>query len=284
MSKRTCFGATLVSTTLVLTAFTAHAGNSTQQPILTRFAQTQSESSFELSATRFTDVELDEADHFDGWTAKAELTIPFEDDKQIRLSIPFYTDGDARLTKPGSSFTGKIIDIDGNGGVFDYATLQYEHQVRFADQSNYNLAYTLGGGFRTKELDTTTGDKFNHTGRMLLLGAKADSYINGGDSQLLINAGIRYYHDADDLNPENKDSWTWADIKTAVIFSKWGERTQPVIEASYLGDFNDYNELALVPELVFLLDKSVSLKLGAIIGVTDDGNDAGAVGSLSINF
>jgi len=284
MSDHTGFSKIAFTAALLSYSLSAAAENSTLQPILTHFAQTQSETSLDLSATSFSDVELDEADNFDGRTAALGITVPFEDDKQIRFFLPFYTDGDARLTKPGLSFTGKTIDIEGDGGVFDYATLQYEHQVRFANKSDYNLAYTIGGGFRTKELETTHGDKFNHTGRVLLIGAKADSYIYDGKAKWLVNAGIRYYHDADDLNPENKDSWTWADIRTAVIFDAWGEHAQPIIEVTYLGNFSGYNDLAFMPELIFVLGESVSLKLGGIIGLGSDGNQSGAVSSLSLSF
>lgn len=275
---------TAFTVVLLFTSQAADASNSTLQPISTHFAQTQSEISLDLSANSFSDVELDEVDKFDGWSAALDLTVPLNNHKQIRLSLPFYTDGDARLTKPGQPLTGKTIDINGNGGVFDYATLQYEHQVRFANKSDYNLAYTAGFGMRTQRLETTTGDYFNHTGKIILIGAKADSHIYDGEAKMLINAGLRVYYDADDLNPENKDSWTWADIKTAVIFGMWGEHTQPVIEVTYLGDFSDYNALSLVPELIFPFTDSVSLKLGGIIGLTDDGNQSGAVGSLSLSF
>jgi hypothetical protein len=284
MSNHTRLSATFFTAPLLFFSLTAAAENSTLQPILTHFAKTQSETSLDLSATSFSDVELDEVGNFDGWTAALDITVPFENDKQVRFFLPFHTDGDARLTKPGLLLTGKTIDIEGDGGVFNYATMQYEQQVRFANKSDYNLAYTIGGGFRTKELETTHGDKFNHTGRVLLIGAKADSYIYDGGAQLLVNAGIRFYHDADDLNPENKDSWTWADIKTAAIFGKWGENTQPIIEVTYLGDFSDYNDLAFMPELILSLSESVSLKVAGIVGLGGDGNQSGAVSSLSLSF
>lgn len=284
MAHHTYLSTTVFAFTLLSFSLTAVAENPTLQPILTHFAQTQSETSMELSATSFSDVTLDEADNFDGWTTALEITVPFSSDKQVRLFLPFHTDGDARLTKPGLALTGKTIDIEGDGGVFDYATIQYEHQVRFANKSDYNLAYTIGGGFRTRPLDTTHGDRFNHSGRVLLIGAKADTYIYDGEAQLLVNTGIRLYNHADDLHPDNKDNWTWADIKAAVIFGRWGEHVQPVIEVAYLGDFSDYNELAFMPEVILSLNKSVSLKVAAIVGLGGDGNQSGAVSSLSISF
>ena len=61
---------------LALAPLTASAVNSTQQPINTRFAQTQDAISIELSAWSFTELELDEADDFDGWSAAAEVVWP----------------------------------------------------------------------------------------------------------------------------------------------------------------------------------------------------------------
>jgi len=96
---KTVFAASLLSLSVKTAAV---AQNSTLQPISTRFAQTQTEISLDIMAKRFSDVELDEADQFDGYTAVFELTVPIAADKQFRLSVPFYTSGDARL-KPGGS-------------------------------------------------------------------------------------------------------------------------------------------------------------------------------------
>ena len=63
---------------LFLAPLAASAQNSTLQPINTRFAQTQSKISVELSAGYFTDLELEEADGFDGWTAALEIVVPLK--------------------------------------------------------------------------------------------------------------------------------------------------------------------------------------------------------------
>lgn len=279
MTVYTRLSSSALSTALLFSALTASAASPVSQPIHTHFAETQSQISLEISATRFTDVELDEADNFDGESAALDLVIPYTDNKQFRLSVPFYTEGDAQLKS-----SDMPIDIDGKGGVFNYATLQFEHQIHFSEQSGFNLAYRLGAGIRTDRLDTTIGDYYNHTGKMLLLGAKMDKAVRNDRARLLVNAGIRYYIETDDLHPDNKNSWTWADIKTAMVFSPWGEYVQPVFEITYLGDFGNYNAIAMVPQLIFPLGKSLSLKLGGILGLTDDGNQSGAVGSLSYSF
>ena len=83
---RAVFAAGLFSTSLA-----AVAQNSTLQPIYTNFAKTQTQISVDLSASSFSNVELDEADDFDGYTTAIEFTVPFAVDKQFRFSVPFYT-------------------------------------------------------------------------------------------------------------------------------------------------------------------------------------------------
>lgn len=273
---KTVFAASLIYASLTATAV---AQNITLQPISTNFAQTQTEISLDLTASRFSDVELDEADNFDGHCAAFELTVPFDDNKQFRLSVPFYTKGDAHLKSGGQS-----IDIDGNGGVFDFSTLQYEHQKYVADEAGFNLAYTFGAGIRTANLDTTIGDYYNHRGKILLLGMKMDKDILGGETQMLVNAGIRYYFDADDLHPSGLNSWIWADIKGALVFKPWSPYMQPVLELTYLGGFNDYNAVSLMPELIIQIAEATTLKAGGILGLTSDGNQGGVTCELSIGF
>lgn len=271
---KSVFAASLLSASLA-----AFAKNPTQQPISTHFARTQSDISMELTAHNFSDVELDEADNFDGYSAALELTAPFATDKQIRFSVPFYTKGDAYL-KPN----GQPIDIDGNGGVFDYSTLQFEHQIYVAEEAGFNLAYTLGGGMRTAVLDTTVNDYYNHTGKIALLGINLDKDLHDCDTQLLLNAGVRYYFDADDLHSRGISSWAWADIKGAVVFKRWGRYVRPTLELSYLGGFNDYNALSLMPGLIVQVAETASLKFGGILGLTSDGNQRGVIGQLSVSF
>lgn len=270
---RTVFAASLLSTSLI-----AAAKNPTLQPISTHFAKTQTQVSFDLTASSFSNVELDEADDFDGYTTAFELTVPFDVNKQFRFSVPFYSKGDAYL-KPG----GQPIDIDGYGGVFDYSTLQYEHQTQVADDAGFNLSYTLGAGMRTAVLDTGTGDYYNHTGKIIVFGINMDKSIYD-NTQLLVNAGIRYYFDADDLHPRGVSSWAWADIKGAIIFNPWGQYVRPALELTYLGGFNDYNAVSLMPELIIQVTENASLKLGGILGLTSDGNQGGVTSELSISF
>lgn len=233
----------------------------------------------DVTASNFSNVELDEADNFDGYTVTADVIIPVDVNKQFRLSVPFYTRGDANL-KPW----GEPIDIDGDGGVFDFATLQFEHQIYVAKEVGYNLAYTFGYGNRTARMDTGTGDYYNHRGKIVLLGINMDKSIWDDEAQLLINAGIRYYFDTDDLHPRGIDAWVWADIKSAIVFKPLIWHVRPAIELTYLGGFNDYNSVSLIPELIIQLVDNVSLKLGGILGLTNDGNQGGVTGGLSVSL
>ena len=144
MTNRNALLRMVFATSLLSTSFTALAQSSTLQPISTHFAQTQTEISLDLTASSFSNVELDEA--------------------------------------------------------------------------GFNLGYSVGGGVRTAVLDTGTGDYYNHTGKILLLGINMDKSIYD-ETQLLLNTGVRYYFDADDLHPRGLNSWVWADIKTAFSLS-----------------------------------------------------------------
>ncbi|RLA17103.1 MAG: hypothetical protein DRQ56_09705, partial [Gammaproteobacteria bacterium] len=164
-----------------------------------------------------------------------------------------------------------------------------EHQLSSVETSGYNAGYSIGFGQITDQLETDTSDDdlYNHTGRVIVAAINMDKPIFDGKSQWLINAGVRYYFDTDDLHPDGRADFTWADIKTAVIFQPWALgklQMQPVLELTYLGEFSNYNALALMPELIFPFGKSASFKLGGIIGLTNDGNQGGVVGELSIGF
>jgi hypothetical protein len=287
---------------LLLIPLAASAVNPTLQPISTRFAQTQSSTSIELVASTFTDLEIDEADNFDGWTASLEIVVPLEEVSeymQLRFSLPFYTDGDARITDDSKSNFGEKTDIDGYGGVYDFVTLQFEHQWLERETSGFNAAYVAGFGTVLVPLDTDAlaigetdsdeTDQMNHKGNVFLAGLKFDRPVSifGNESQLLLNGGIRRYALTDDLHPDGKENFTWADLKGAVIFEKVGDIVVPVLELTYLGDlgnFSDFSELLLKPEAIFPFNESASLKLGGLLSLSGDGNQGGFAGSFSYSF
>ena len=280
----------VITATLALSSLTAHAVNSTLQPISTRYAQTQDAISIEVGATTFSDIELEEADGFDGWSAGAEVVVPLKvvsERMQVRLLIPFYTDGDATITDPELPDVGEDIDIDGNGGLYDFAIAQFEHQLFTLKDDDFNAAYYAGWGKVIESLDTTTSDKdlYNHSGKVTVGGIKYDHPVSllGSESQLLLNAGFRYYYETDDLHPDDEDDFIWADLRGAIVFESIGELIVPVLELSFLGD-SDYSDLQLQPQVIIPFNDNVSIKLGGYVGLLSDGSDGGGTAILAIGF
>lgn len=280
----------VITATLALSSLTAHAVNSTLQPISTRYAQTQDAISIEVGASTFSDIELEEADGFDGWSAGAEVVVPLKvvsERMQVRLLIPFYTDGDATITDPELPDVGEDIDIDGNGGLYDFAIAQFEHQLFTLKDDDFNAAYYAGWGKVIESLDTTTSDKdlYNHSGKVTVGGIKYDHPVSllGSESQLLLNAGFRYYYETDDLHPDDEDDFIWADLRGAIVFESIGELIVPVLELSFLGD-SDYSDLQLQPQVIIPFNDNVSVKLGGYVGLLSDGSDGGGTAILAIGF
>ena len=255
----------------------------------TTYAETGSGFQAKVGIESFSDVELDEVDNFDGWTATAEASMAFADRFRLRLTYPFKTDGDATIKNDQPAFRGEKVDIEGYGGVYDFLTLTFEHQLFFAAERGYNLAYYIGGGTKADRLDTTkynpwekTFDVFNHTGNVFQGGVKFDREQSFG--RLLANIGLRFYWDSDDIYAGgNKDSFAAADLKAAVVFSPW-KMIYPVIEATYLGDFSDLNQFAILPELLWPIGKHLQLKAGATVGLGGTGNQFGGQAQMVVFF
>ncbi len=83
---------------------------------------------------------------------------------------------------------------------------------------------------------------------------------------------------------DDTENFSWADLKAAVVFEKMGGSVIPALELTYLGDYYDFNELLLRPEVIVPFNKSASLKLGGILSLSDDGNQGGFAGSLAYGF
>lgn len=266
----------------------AAAGSYQLQPIRTDYAQTLSEASLSLSYESFSDLELDEIEAFDGWTAALELVFPFKEKFQLRLALPFHTEGDAVVKEDHWFSPGMEIDVEGDGGVFEFSTLVFEHQLFKEQEDGYNLSYYVGGGAVANPLETTlprarTGyDYINHQGTVFLAGIKYDAERWGG--RVLGNAGVRSYTRSDDLYPGNNDQFFILDLKTAMIFSPWGNRVYPVLEFTYLGDFSDMNQVTLLPELIVPVNQHLELKAGAALGLGGNGSESGAHAEMTVRF
>ena len=273
---------------LLLTAGScaAWAGDYQLLPIETRPAQTLSGITLDASYRYFTDMTLDEADNFDGWTADFDLTIPFMDRFQLRVFLPVYTKGDAKLRQDNAyQRKGDSLDIHGAGGIWDFPSVEFEHQLMFERDRGFNLAYYAGAGRIIKPLDTDliNGDKYNHRGSVGMGGIKLDGDAWGDQVRLLGNFGFRYYWDTDDLHPKGDSAFATADFKGAAVFQPWG-RIYPVLELTYLGDFGDLNITTLMPEIIFPFNENLELKAGVPIGLGGDGNQLGVTAQLGWMF
>ncbi len=271
----------------LLLASMAVAGQRSPEPLKTLSPETGAAMEFKLSYESFSGVELDEVEDFDGWTTMAEVSMPFMDRFRIRFSYPFNTEGDATVKSDHYIMPGESIDIDGNGGVFDFMTFTFEHQLQSVDDAGYGLAYYLGVGAVPERLETTLArpgsgyDAINHTGTVFLAGIRMDRRHGFGHG--IANLGLRYYGSSDDLNPGSGDQFVVADLKAAILFNPWGA-VHPVLELTYLGDFSDMNQLTLYPGLVLPLGKRIDLKAGAAIGLGGNGSEFGGHAQAVFRF
>ncbi|TVP79846.1 MAG: hypothetical protein EA353_05285 [Puniceicoccaceae bacterium] len=246
-------------------------------PILTRPAATAQSISIIANAKYFDDVQLEEANEFDGFGSELELTVPFRQNMQLRFILPVYTSGKATLIDPP---TGERIRIKGPSGTFNYPTILFDHQLMDEKSDGYNLAYFLGYGKSAGnwgKLDTTHGDIYNHQGNLFRIGLKADGSADSGAYHWLTNAGVRIYQGSDDLNPaQTGDNFAHLELSGAVIFNHVSDHFYPAAELSYQGDLGRYNAIHLIPQIIAPIGPNLDLKAGATLGLSGDGERWGA--------
>jgi hypothetical protein len=271
-------------------AFAQVEGDYQIQPIFTRYAETAKKITFNANAKVFNGVDLQEAVDYEGWGVEADLTVPIPYTKrfQVRLSWPFYTDGDARVREKGRSDTGQRIDIRGYGGTFEFPNLQLEYQVLTEEQAGFNLGAYGGYGEKQRSLWTTSfdDDVYNHDGTVIPFGLKAD-WRHGEQWRFVANAGARHYRKSDDLNPAGVDAddrfWL-GDVSVAAIYRPWDYPIYPVGELVYQGNFDDYHSVLAVPEFIWAVCRNFELKVGVPIGLTDDGESIGGRLQATLRF
>ena len=250
------------------------------QPLFSRYAKTVTRWTLRGGARFFKDVELQEADEFDGTSLDIELTAPLSERFQFRFHYPFYTDGEARITESNNGAgNGKKVDINGNGGTLDFPCAIIDYQfVQAAAPGEFNMAIFAGAGYVMDPLDVEdkeTGellDFYNHRGAVFLFGLKLDQQINSCWS-VVTNLGGRYYWDSDDLNPNNQDDdkfWL-LDASGSLIYTPQDAWLYPVLEIVYQGEFDNYNNLQVVPQIIIPVCSHFDLNLGVSIGILDDG-------------
>ena len=259
------------------------------QPLYTRYAETVKKITFNAPFHVFTDVQLQEADHFDGWTVDADLTfrIPYTKHLQARIFWPFYTEGDARVIDPGSDYH-RDTEIRGYGGTFDYPSIELAYQFLEEADHGFNASVYGGAGERQRILWTTTQDHdiYNHAGDNAFFGVRADWHC-GDNWRFAANAGARYYFKSDDLNPEgtgSSDKFYLADISVAAIYHAWDWPVFPVAELAYQGTFSDYHSVLAVPEVIWAVCPNFEIKAGAPIGLTGDGEQFGGRFQATLRF
>ena len=256
------------------------------EPVFSRQAQNQEHIKGYATVRYFSNTELQEITNFSAWQAELELAVPFNDTMQFRLLLPVYTSGNGDMSNPWIPNRFRT-DVNGWGGTFSYATLQFEHQFRNSYQGGPNLSYYLGAGTRLGSLDTKFGDELNHNGNYVLAGLRADQMLTERRVRLIGNLGGRYYFLTDDLNPTGEeDDFFMLEAKGAVIWEGWHPKLFPALELTYAGIYTDdgYHNLTIAPELLMPLGKRFGLKLGAPIGITDEAADWGVELQLSGQF
>lgn len=258
------------------------------QPLFTRYAQTTKKWTLRATHRTFKDMELQEADQFDGTSQDVELTIPLADRLQARIYYPFKTEGDARHVGTGSD-----LDIDGNGGLLRYPSITLDYQFREATaQGEYNLAAYFGLGNVRQFLEATylngkrqgNIDRYNHKGNMAMFGIKADKQMNDCWT-FVANAGVRYYWTSDDIHPnDGPDTFFLFELSAAFVYAPRDAWIYPVIEVVYEGSVTDYNSLQIVPQVVIPIGEHIDINAGISVGLLDDGPSTDARVQMTLRF
>ena len=250
------------------------------EPIYTRNARNVQRITVNLTYDNFNNVALEEANEFDGYTTTAELIVPFgkENRWEVRFKYPFYTDGDAEVIR-----TGESIDIHGNGGVYDFATLVLQRELSRTDESPVNSSIYLGGGTRSARLKTSIDDYYNHNGNVALVGLNIDNARADRNIRLQTSLEGRRYFDTDDLNPSNGDTeFFLMNLSAAAVYNAKGF-IKPGFEVLYSTDFKDRQIVQAVPQLIVPLWDRVEIKAGYAFGHSD-GEGSTQTGTIRTTF
>ena len=252
------------------------------QPIFTRYAKTSKKITFTSTFKAYRDAELQEAENLDALGVDAEILVPFAKRFQLRLNVPIYTTGNARLIEQPH----QNISVKGWGGTFDFATAQLEWQFLNQAEHGMNMSIGVGGGERLFWLNTSIDDRYNHKGVMALGQLRVDRKMSDWFT-LVGNVGVRHYFISDDLNPAGNaagDVFTLAEGFVAGVFNPWDNKLVPVLELLYTGDFGKYNSVLVAPEVIWPINKHFELKAGGTFGLTSNGERIGARVQAVVRF
>ncbi|MDA1074486.1 MAG: hypothetical protein O3A63_06965 [Proteobacteria bacterium] len=220
---------------------------------------------------------MQEAEDLKGWTAGFDLTLPLTSTMALRLLLPVRTEADATIIG-----TGQDIEIEGWMGVFDFASLYFEHQLSGTQGQPSRFAYYLGFGSRTSTLKTGTHDEYQHQGRNFQVGGRYDYKADSGS--LFVDTGVRWYEPSDDLNPGDpgNDSFWLLTIRTAWLWNGTGTFTPGVELVVDAGE--SYLSASVVPEIIWQPSDFFHARLGVPLGVSSDAPDYGGQVEISLNF
>lgn len=249
------------------------AGETIVEPLYTKSAKTYSSYVFDAYAESYKDRQFEEIEEVDALELRVDLSFPILSNGQLRISLPFYTDGDGVREDNGDK-----TDLDGNGGTFNFASIAYEHQFMDAASDNLDLIGYASAGYRTDKLETSHSDYMNHRGKNFKAGVRMGTDITPS-ILFLTDIGYQYYWDADDLNPA-RDGDNFGNVVASAAFIKSDGNLKPALELTYRGDLSDYNNLAVVPELIYSFD-AADLKLGVPVGLSSEADDYGVTVGFS---
>ena len=259
------------------------------EPLFTRYARIYKAPTLSFRAEYFKDKPMEEMTDFDGYTLSLDFTYPFNERSQLRVLLPFYTNGDGVYNKPGDIDDGLSIDLKGNNGVRDFFSLVYERRFSWLEgKTGGNVAWLAGFGRSMDPLEAKHHgdlvDRFNHRGNNAQLGLKFDDDIRGGNMTLLGNLRLTMYWDTDDINLSGDDtSFQVLSATGAVMFNQYGRFT-PVLEAILEADFEDYTAFSLAPEGIYSFSDNFDIKLGVPFSLTSDGQDYAVDLELTYRF
>jgi len=258
------------------------------EPIFARYAQTYHVPTLDFGVEYFRDKPMEEMEDFDGYTVTLDFTYPIDDVSQIELLLPLYTDGEGDYDKPGEAFDGRSLDVDGYGGVRDFASLIYERRLSWLEsKTDINIAWLVGAGKRLDTLDAKHNgelvDKFNHKGKNFQVGLKMDTDIRSGAMTLIGNLRYVIFRDTDDINLTGDDIDFEVLYATGAIMNKY-DRITPVLEVLLEEDFEDYTSFSLSPGIIYTMSDGLDIKLGAPFRLTSDGQKYAGELELSYRF
>jgi hypothetical protein len=281
---------------LACTLFLTFSGSTTAagsigrvEPIFARYARIYHAPTLDFRVEYFRDKPMEELDDFNGYTATLDFTYPINDVSQIELLLPLYTNGKGYYNKPGEPFDGRSLDVEGNGGVRDFASLIYERRIPWLERKlGVNIAWLAGYGKRLAILDAEHNgelvDKFNHQGENSQVGLKIDTDISNGEMTLFGNLRYVMFKDTDDINFTGDDvDFEVLYATGAIMFNQYGRLT-PVLETLLVHDFEDFTSFSLSPEIIYTMSDGLDIKFGAPFSLTSDGQDYAAQLELTYRF